>query len=91
MRSALVYSDLEDGFKCLDLSHAGFELIAGHLGSSECLVKHLLFGFSEYYFSTENLTKDIFLRRKMDPEGCIPLSLIATFNRFGFSLDRTSL
>ncbi len=36
---------------------------------------------SEYYFSTENLTKDVFLRRKMDPEGCIPISLIATFNR----------
>ena len=36
---------------------------------------------SEYYFSTENLTKDIFLRRKMDAEGCIPISLIATFNR----------
>ncbi len=27
------------------------------------------------------MTKDIFLRRKMDSEGCIPISLIATFNR----------
>lgn len=36
---------------------------------------------SEYYFSEENLTGDFFLRRKMDPEGCIPVTLIASFHR----------
>jgi hypothetical protein len=35
----------------------------------------------EYYFSEENLETDIFLRRKMDPSGYIPLSVIASFNR----------
>ena len=35
----------------------------------------------EYYFSDENLETDIFLRRKMDALGFIPLSVIASFNR----------
>ncbi|RWS30142.1 La-related protein-like protein [Leptotrombidium deliense] len=35
----------------------------------------------EYYFSEENLQKDFFLRRKMDPEGYLPISLIASFQR----------
>jgi len=35
----------------------------------------------EYYFSSENLQKDIFLRRKMDVDGSIPVSIIAGFNR----------
>ncbi|XP_054081106.1 la-related protein 1 isoform X2 [Zeugodacus cucurbitae] len=35
----------------------------------------------EYYFSEENLTGDFFLRRKMDPDGSIPVTLIASFNR----------
>ena len=35
----------------------------------------------EYYFSEANLSKDIFLRRKMDVGGFLPLSLIASFNR----------
>lgn len=35
----------------------------------------------EYYFSVENLCKDIFLRSKMDEDGFIPLAVIASFNR----------
>ncbi|XP_055376513.1 la-related protein 1 isoform X2 [Condylostylus longicornis] len=35
----------------------------------------------EYYFSEENLSGDFFLRRKMDPEGFIPVTLIASFHR----------
>nr|XP_054755408.1 la-related protein 1B-like [Lytechinus pictus] len=35
----------------------------------------------EYYFSVENLVKDIFLRKKMDAEGYLPVSLIASFHR----------
>lgn len=41
----------------------------------------ILFANSEYYFSEENLTKDFFLRRKMDAEGYLPLTLIASFHR----------
>lgn len=39
------------------------------------------FFFREYYFSEENLQKDFFLRRKMDAEGYLPMSLIASFHR----------
>jgi la-related protein 1 len=35
----------------------------------------------EYYFSVENLCKDMFLRQRMDAEGWIPLPVIAGFNR----------
>ena len=40
-------------------------------------VKHQI----EYYFSQENLDRDFFLRRKMTPEGYLPISLVASFNR----------
>ncbi|KAG8280952.1 La ribonucleoprotein domain member 1B [Homalodisca vitripennis] len=35
----------------------------------------------EYYFCKENLMKDLFLRRKMDAEGYLPVTLIASFHR----------
>jgi len=34
-----------------------------------------------YYFTEENLTKDIYLRNQMDSEGYVPVSLLAGFNR----------
>lgn len=34
-----------------------------------------------YYFSVENLCKDMYLRRQMDKEGFIPVSLIKGFSR----------
>ncbi|KAG0335433.1 La ribonucleoprotein domain member 1 [Podila horticola] len=35
----------------------------------------------EYYFSVENLCKDVYMRTQMDAEGYVPFSLIANFNR----------
>ncbi|CAO1444305.1 unnamed protein product [Diamesa hyperborea] len=35
----------------------------------------------EYYFSENNLNRDFFLRRKMDDEGYLPITLIASFHR----------
>ncbi|KFD46528.1 la domain protein [Trichuris suis] len=35
----------------------------------------------EFYLSERNLEKDYFLRRKMDSQGYVPLSLILSFNR----------
>ncbi|XP_030446975.2 la-related protein 1C-like isoform X1 [Syzygium oleosum] len=35
----------------------------------------------EYYFSDDNLVKDEFLKAKMDTEGWVPISLIASFPR----------
>nr|KAK5438705.1 hypothetical protein LTR18_008682 [Exophiala xenobiotica] len=35
----------------------------------------------EYYFSIDNLCKDLFLRKHMDGQGYVPLSIIANFKR----------
>ncbi|KAJ2316832.1 hypothetical protein IWW52_003436, partial [Coemansia sp. RSA 2704] len=35
----------------------------------------------EYYFSVDNLCKDIFFRTQMDPNGYVPLTLLSGFNR----------
>lgn len=35
----------------------------------------------EYYFSIENLCKDMFLRKHMDDEGYVALPILARFNR----------
>ncbi|EXJ85990.1 hypothetical protein A1O1_06359 [Capronia coronata CBS 617.96] len=35
----------------------------------------------EYYFSIDNLCKDLFLRKHMDGQGYVPLSVIANFQR----------
>lgn len=46
-------------------------------------VSVFLFDFpcSEYYFSEDNLNRDFFLRRKMNSEGYLPVTLIASFHR----------
>lgn len=42
----------------------------------------------EYYFSDENLMKDLFMRRKMDRDGYLPVTLIASFHRVrGYTND----
>ncbi|XP_063232951.1 la-related protein 1 isoform X3 [Bacillus rossius redtenbacheri] len=35
----------------------------------------------EYYFSEDNLVRDFYLRRKMDQDGYLPVTLIASFQR----------
>lgn len=42
---------------------------------------NLILNSREYYFSEDNLQRDFFLRRKMDAEGYLPISLIASFHR----------
>lgn len=37
--------------------------------------------YREYYFSVDNLERDFFLRRKMDSDGFLPITLIASFHR----------
>ncbi|KAJ1666923.1 hypothetical protein IW140_003342 [Coemansia sp. RSA 1813] len=51
--------------------------IAGDEESVKSFVKAQI----EYYFSVDNLCKDIFFRTQMDPDGYVPLRLIAGFNR----------
>lgn len=46
------------------------------------LFNPLIYSFpSEYYFSPDNLARDFFLRRKMEADGTIPVTLIASFHR----------
>ncbi|CAG8460426.1 1243_t:CDS:2 [Paraglomus occultum] len=45
------------------------------------LLKYYILQQVEYYFSVENLCKDIFLRTNMDLEGYVDVSLLAGFNR----------
>lgn len=45
------------------------------------VLRSLLLKQVDYYFSVENLCRDIFLRKHMDEEGFVPISLIAQFNR----------
>ncbi|XP_054653148.1 la-related protein 1 isoform X7 [Dunckerocampus dactyliophorus] len=47
----------------------------------EKLLKEYIKRQIEYYFSLHNLERDFFLRRKMDAEGFLPISLIASFHR----------
>ncbi|MBN3305584.1 LAR1B protein, partial [Amia calva] len=47
----------------------------------ESLLKEYIKRQIEYYFSPENLERDFFLRRKMDENGFLPISLIASFHR----------
>ncbi|XP_022915475.1 la-related protein 1B isoform X3 [Onthophagus taurus] len=45
----------------------------------------------EYYFSEENLMRDFFLRRKMDADGYLPVTLIASFHRIQSLTSNISL
>ncbi|XP_068456683.1 la-related protein 1B isoform X2 [Clinocottus analis] len=47
----------------------------------EKLLKEYIKRQIEYYFSLHNLERDFFLRRKMDAQGFLPVSLIAGFHR----------
>lgn len=55
--------------------------LAGSRLASEEVLKSNIKAQIEYYFSRENLQKDFFLRRKMDSEGYLPVTLVASFNR----------
>ncbi|CAB0044350.1 unnamed protein product [Trichogramma brassicae] len=44
-------------------------------------IKTLVRNQVEYYLSEDNLVRDFFLRRKMDSEGFLPVSLIFSFHR----------
>lgn len=50
-------------------------------GPDPASLRSLLVKQIEYYFSIENLCRDIYLRSNMDEQGFIPVSVIANFNR----------
>uniref|UniRef100_A0A1D1YP42 La-related protein 1B n=1 Tax=Anthurium amnicola TaxID=1678845 RepID=A0A1D1YP42_9ARAE len=51
------------------------------LTPSDLQLRAMLVKQIDYYFSAENLCKDVYLRQNMDGEGWVPISLIAGFNR----------
>ncbi|KAF9908972.1 La ribonucleoprotein domain member 1B [Lobosporangium transversale] len=55
----------------------------GYLDQTERLKPFILLQM-EYYFSVENLCKDIYLRKQMDDEGYVPLPFVANFNRIRY-------
>ncbi|XP_037075613.1 LOW QUALITY PROTEIN: la-related protein 1-like, partial [Pollicipes pollicipes] len=64
----------------VDMYHS-FVYPSPYLQLSEVALREAIKKQIEYYFSEENLQKDFFLRRKMDNEGYLPVSLIASFHR----------
>ncbi|KAF9964804.1 La ribonucleoprotein domain member 1 [Mortierella alpina] len=62
------------------LGNAGQFFQQGALGDTDAL-KAFILQQMEYYFSVENLCKDVYMRNQMDSEGYVPLSLVANFNR----------
>lgn len=58
-----------------------FYLPNQYLGVDPLILKDYIKKQIEYYFSEENLQRDFFLRRKMDVNGFLPISLIASFHR----------
>lgn len=45
----------------------------------------------DYYFSNENLIKDLYLRKNMDDQGWVPIKLIASFNKVLLLTDNIQL
>lgn len=70
-----------------DPSHAATYFVApGHTGMpmhgpDPMALRLMLMKQIEYYFSVENLCRDIYLRKVMDHQGFVPVSVIASFNR----------
>ncbi|KAF8552490.1 winged helix DNA-binding domain-containing protein, partial [Imleria badia] len=44
-------------------------------------MQNCLLGQLEYYLSPQNMAQDLYLRQRMDNEGWIPISLLASFKR----------
>ncbi|CAH8530756.1 unnamed protein product [Dicrocoelium dendriticum] len=56
------------------------------------LIRHQILHQVEFYFSADNLARDLFLRRQMDPEGWVSVSVIASFKRVAsLSADLTEI
>ncbi|CAH8494832.1 unnamed protein product [Schistosoma intercalatum] len=45
------------------------------------LIRHQILHQVEFYFSPDNLAKDVYLRRQMDSDGWVDVNVIAKFNR----------
>lgn len=55
--------------------------LASSSNDPSILTRHQILHQVEFYFSPDNLAKDVFLRRQMDSDGWVKVSVIAKFNR----------
>ncbi|KAI1313046.1 La ribonucleoprotein domain member 1B [Mortierella claussenii] len=62
-------------------SVGGASQVYSNLQNDPEALKAFILQQMEYYFSVENLCKDVYMRNQMDSEGFVPLSLVANFNR----------
>ncbi|KAH8913612.1 winged helix DNA-binding domain-containing protein, partial [Atractiella rhizophila] len=53
--------------------------------------KYYVLGQAEWYFSVDNLCKDMFLRGQMDSQGWVDISMVASFNRIKSLTDDMNL
>ncbi|XP_073999100.1 la related protein isoform X2 [Rhodnius prolixus] len=86
------YSDYPTDYTQLNKFLGGSEFVVPYFGTfyynssnysnlDDPTLKEYLRKQIEYYFSEENLMKDLFIRRKMDRDGYLPVTLIASFHR----------
>jgi la-related protein 1 len=81
LQSGMAYYWNGDGqFNPTAATVAATGLASARLASEEVLKTNIK-AQVEYYFSREGLREDFFLRRKMDSEGFLPVTLVASFNR----------
>ncbi|XP_017770596.1 PREDICTED: la-related protein 1 isoform X2 [Nicrophorus vespilloides] len=84
------FSDLKAGYSLTKIDSNGF--VVPYMGTfyynsenyvnlDSPTVKDYIKKQIEYYFSEDNLQRDFFLRRKMDKNGYLPITLIASFHR----------
>lgn len=62
-------------------SHAPYTPYTGYNNEYLTLMHATLKSQIEYYFSKENLPKDLFLKSKMDAQGFVPIDVIGNFPR----------
>ncbi|RKP25896.1 hypothetical protein SYNPS1DRAFT_28386, partial [Syncephalis pseudoplumigaleata] len=70
----------------------GYPAVAADPASADAdTIKHYLRAQIEYYFSIENLCRDIYLRSHMDDEGYVAIDVLAAFNRIKNLAQPTSM
>ncbi|KAH8859244.1 La-related protein 1B [Schistosoma japonicum] len=81
-----IATDLNDVFSSLFpgtaiAQPASLCFLASSSNDPAILTRHQILHQVEFYFSVDNLAKDVYLRRQMDVDGWVDVNVIAKFNR----------
>ncbi|KAK4469698.1 hypothetical protein MN116_006616 [Schistosoma mekongi] len=81
-----IATDLNDVFSSLFpgtaiAQPASLCFLASSSNDPAILTRHQILHQVEFYFSADNLAKDVYLRRQMDADGWVDVNVIAKFNR----------